>query len=227
MSAPEHSPLRQAFTNKSEAAKRRLVRAACIRSLSRRAAHNVRNLRRTLNYDESFEAYFLERFRHHFNTTIEEAQKHFDDYISVVHVYGSLGGATFDPNAVDAWGRPAPGKSLIKAANGIKILQHGDHTSSEFHRARRCIEQAEFICFLGFGFLEENVMRLQLATMPAKHIFASGLGITHGMRQRLKRQLRIHAIKFGGEWDTCKKFLAETDFLGWASIAGAQASEAM
>jgi len=40
------------------------------------------------------------------------------------------------------------------------IMQEGHETSDEFQRARALLQEAELICFLGFGYLETNLERL-------------------------------------------------------------------
>jgi len=52
------------------------------------------------------------------------------------------------------------------ASSAIKIVHEGTKDDPDFVRARKIIESAELVCFLGFGYLEANIERLQVHQWP-------------------------------------------------------------
>ena len=80
-------------------------------------------------------------------------------------------------------------ETVISAANNIKIIpEKSDKLPKEFQEARKLIENAQALYFLGFGYSKDNMERLGIETlrMPQKKMgTAKGLG--HQEYQEVRR----------------------------------------
>jgi len=118
----------------------------------------------TFNYDRSLEYYFLkvlETRRGSPEKAINEMKS-----LEVVHVHGWLG--ELAPYALD--GRSyspeiEPG-DISKAAENIMVIGEASEETEAFARARELLKAAERIVFLGFGYHEKSVQRLEVFNEP-------------------------------------------------------------
>ena len=153
----------------------------------------------TFNYDRSFEHYLFEALRNSFNLSTTQALEYFDhgipnatvyDHtIPIVHVYGKLGELPYvgSPDktrayqAPDAANLPAVARAV---GDGIKIMHEGGGGDNlALGRAGQLIREADVICFLGFGYLEENLKRLRLdRRKPDALVWGSAYGVGDGER---------------------------------------------
>ncbi|MEZ5513772.1 MAG: SIR2 family protein [Steroidobacteraceae bacterium] len=102
-----------------------------------------------------------------------------DDYrdalggTEIIHLHGQLGFLrtwTDDESKVVGFGAgvvdPANDifdkDKVFAAADAIKIMHESEETSEELERARQRISEADRVVFLGFGYAEQNLKRLQL-----------------------------------------------------------------
>ncbi len=107
----------------------------------------------TFNYDRSFKEYFIGALQNDFELSRDRAVQVLGS-IPIIHPYGTLGDAEFGGSleAVD----------LASCAEAIQVI--GQATEKDaFDQARQLIWDAETICFLGFGYHEENVRRLRIS----------------------------------------------------------------
>lgn len=116
----------------------------------------------TFNYDRSLEFFLLEALQNKYGIGLTQAQQLLDE-IPIVHLHGQLGklAAKVDPQTGT---RPymvnlAPA-SIALAAEGISIVHEDIGSYPQFGRARDLLRTAEQIWILGFGYLRENVERL-------------------------------------------------------------------
>jgi hypothetical protein len=179
----------------------------------------------TFNYDRSLEYFLHTAAMHRFGLSRSDAAAKVTSLVEIVHVYGDFGqlpeycdnddSIEFGCNRHDL---------IISAAKKLRIISRGDPNSDEFTRARAMIAQSDFVCFLGFGFLAENVVRLQLHELPRqKVIFSSGFNIQDGRRQRLSHEYQNHLKVFMGHSGlNGHGFLEHTDLLGWISTINTQ-----
>jgi hypothetical protein len=73
------------------------------------------------------------------------------------------------------------------AASGIRIIHEATDEDAQFSEARTLIEHARRVVFLGFGFGEVNVDRLDLQPLLGQRItFGSAIGMTDRERTRVK-----------------------------------------
>ena len=123
----------------------------------------------TFNYDRSLEWHLSQAMRYAYGCT-PEAIRTYLEHLSFIHVYGALGGRPYlDENYVETHGHQrrqythqtspdevrayAPSISLINRKNPTD-------TTPELTEARRMIEAADRIYFLGFGYDDTNLERL-------------------------------------------------------------------
>ena len=118
----------------------------------------------TFNYDRSLEHYLytvLTTRRRNDAAALEEMSS-----IPIIHVHGSLGGLS----ALTSDGRPySPDldpETVRHSASRIIVVGEASGDTPEFEEARRRLEHAERIVFLGFGFHEASVRRLGVFNKP-------------------------------------------------------------
>jgi len=101
--------------------------------------------------------------------------------IRFVHVYGSLGDACFKEHP---WGRDKPLPDEVqRTANRLRIIHEETTGSEDLAQAVDLIQEADVLCFLGYGFHSLNNHRLTLNQMAADHSerqkwFTSRYGMT-------------------------------------------------
>lgn len=115
----------------------------------------------TYNYDRSLEAYLCNALISRFDMTPEVAFAELQN-IPIIHVHGKLGAfpevpyqSTDDVNTI---------YSVSKSINIIHEIQDtdADFCSAEFEMANAAITKASRVVFLGFGFHQDNVRRLNV-----------------------------------------------------------------
>lgn len=120
----------------------------------------------TFNYDRSFEMFFWDAFRSTFSLTREETGEVFGR-LNIVHVYGDLGGL----GEVD-YGDLG---NAIEAAKRINpIRPEAPATQAEISKR---LNNAENICFIGFGFAPENLTLFKEIDFKKKRVVATSLGL--------------------------------------------------
>jgi len=119
----------------------------------------------TFNYDRSLEMYLYKRLINSYQVFSEEINKVVEEInkIQIIHVHGKLcnlpwqsieKSRTYNKNL------PVTHKDIINSP--IKIIHEELHDNEEFIQAREVLKNAEVICFIGFGYLERNIERLQI-----------------------------------------------------------------
>jgi hypothetical protein len=150
----------------------------------------------TFNYDRSLEFFLLNVIKHTYGKGEVDTLKQLST-LEIVHTYGSLG-PVWDLSAMSttASEKIIPyGQTRLGgiSANNISVIPDERADSSvEFRRARELLLFAKGICFLGFGFDDTNLSRLnskvtciakgknQTVSYPysTRDVFASCLGLT-------------------------------------------------
>ncbi len=117
----------------------------------------------TFNYDRSLEAYLHNALINRFSLTSEQA---LDELIKIpiIHVHGILGEYPLHPYETNY----SPDK-LLEISKSIQIIHEIEDADDEtkfcnkyFQTANSCIDNAEKIYFLGFGFHFDNVRRFKI-----------------------------------------------------------------
>lgn len=88
----------------------------------------------------------------------------YENAVPIVHVYGTLGALPYVGGIKTRPYEPPPADELPGVASAvkdsIKIMHEGGGDNLALGRAAQLVSQADLICFLGFGYLEENLNRL-------------------------------------------------------------------
>ena len=138
----------------------------------------------TFNYDRSLEHFFRTAVRRSYGKSLAEADAVLKK-IPIVHVHGSLG-------ALDSAGRffgPELSTEHVRIAmDGIEIMTYASDSSEKFEEARRLLASAERIFFLGFGYHESNMNRLQVADYQRKIDGGTSLGLGRAERADIQAQ---------------------------------------
>jgi len=142
----------------------------------------------TFNYDRSFEQYLFTVFRNAFDLGTTDAIQLLERSVPVIHVYGKLGEL---PHASGVGGKGVrtyqaldPGSRVgaaLAVRDGIKIMHEGATDNPALDRAQQLIQDADIICFLGFGYLAENLHRLRLELRrDGAQVWGSARGVGGG-----------------------------------------------
>jgi hypothetical protein len=133
----------------------------------------------TFNYDRSFELFFWEAFRSTFSLTSEETSAVFGR-LNIVHVYGHLGGLVeIDYGNLE---------KAVEAAKGIDpVRPEAPPTKAQI--ADR-LNNAENICFVGFGFAPENMALFKGVDFAKKRIIATSLGLSRNTMTAVRKIFR-------------------------------------
>jgi hypothetical protein len=148
----------------------------------------------TLNYDRSLEYFLYQTLQATYAVTAEEASDMVRS-IPIVHVHGQLG----RPHFLFDDGRPYEDhvnkQSLRTCIQDIKIVHEASNDSNEFIMARSILEQAKVICFLGFGYHDTILDRLNLGQdiVYGREFFACMTNLGDARRKRLHRRLGGYA----------------------------------
>ncbi len=171
----------------------------------------------TFNYDRSFEYFFLNAFKNSFGLNDDEAAEMCKE-IEPIHLYGTLGKL----KEIHGSGRQYINKinaSILKvAADSIKIMSQGAY-NEELEKAQKVIGNAKLIMFIGFGYHEENVNRLEIPRpgQSPDHVKVCGTAFKLGRGEMERVRLLIGGNMVLGENDEdALNFLKGSNELSWA-----------
>lgn len=138
----------------------------------------------TFNYDRSLE-YFLYYLLKNRTTDIKKAHEAFKK-MEIVHVYGGFGNFPWEGGGIPYDYNVTP-EILKRFANGIKIMSD-ERETDELKSAKRLVEKADYIYFIGFGYDEDNLKRLTITFKPSiiANVKGTALGLSFSDRIRLK-----------------------------------------
>lgn len=160
----------------------------------------------TFNYDRSLDHFLFLALQNAFNLKPHEAVR-FLKKIPIVHVYGTLGELPHvGRGGTRPYRRSDPARTVtdaLAAKDSIKIVPEGVEGDVDFGRALQILGEAEVVCFLGFGYLRDNVERLGLERRRAgARLWGSAYGVGEGAREPImtlfsgdpnKRPIRLGA----------------------------------
>ncbi len=122
----------------------------------------------TFNYDRSLEHYLYQLISHTYSrASAEEVLKVANDF-KIIHVHGQVGYLTWQTSdgaapkkefkASNSW------EEAVRVSKQVKIISELEPKTSEYLQARKALAQSGRICFLGFGYHNENLRRLRPIT---------------------------------------------------------------
>lgn len=156
----------------------------------------------TFNYDRSLEADLFLRLGHTYQS--RKGNEFFQklNAIRIVHVYGSLGRLTTQPENPK---RPVPEvnyaakldrDNIMLASESIKVMVENDESViGNFNEARKLIEKAQALYFLGFGYDPNNIERLGIEALgkPVK-VMGTSYGLGYARIREVER-LGLRALR--------------------------------
>lgn len=149
----------------------------------------------TFNYDRSLE-YFL------YNALARAFLMDHDGTLAlysrtpIIHLHGSLGAPHFISTEGRTYSTRLDLKSLSIASSGIRIPRAEEIDETPFHLAAEAINEAEVLCFLGFGYLPQNIRRLGIQRAEERSIFGSAFHLPKNDISRAQREIPGH-VAFG------------------------------
>ncbi len=160
----------------------------------------------TFNYDRSLDQFLFLALQNAFNLKAHEAVR-FLKKIPIVHVYGTLGELPHvGGGGTRPYRRSDPARTVtdaLAAKDSIKIVPKGAEGDVDFGRSLQMLGEAEVVCFLGFGYLPDNVERLGLERRTAgTRLWGSAYAVGEGAREPImtlfsgdpnKRPIRLGA----------------------------------
>lgn len=195
----------------------------------------------TFNYDLSLEHYLFTAFVNSFGCTGSQAAELLKP-IQFIHLYGQLfgnplaAGLSYEFQLDEHWQQIRSDAKLIQVIDEEREL-----VSSNFPSAIRAIEWASRICFLGFGFDDTNVARLDLARifadraegriasnleLPFPKVVATSLGMENAewrAKQKLLTQKITQRIISEASWVEYRRVITN----GFENYAGCKSELAL
>jgi hypothetical protein len=118
----------------------------------------------TFNYDRSLEHCLLNSLHYSHNKEFDECAQTLAK-IPIIHVYGQLSTCSYSSYPLQCYNQYRPDRDRlinVGAARGITLLH--EEESGEAEAARKVLEAAKRVCFLGFSYHPLNVARLKIDT---------------------------------------------------------------
>jgi len=146
----------------------------------------------TFNYDRSLEQFLFEALKNQFNKELRQCAEKLQN-IPIIHLYGKLG--LLDWQNREGFLYSYAGDNIcriIKAQKDIRLIteERQIEDSCEFQEAYKLIERSKRIYFLGFGFDETNLGRLNIDLMKNKEITATAFGLDESKQRWIKNYFR-------------------------------------
>jgi hypothetical protein len=143
----------------------------------------------TFNYDRSLEHFLFLSLKHSYGKSDEECAVQLAK-LPIVYLHGRLGPLPWQQQATSrAYDNRLDPTSLRVAVQSIRIVHESDkpeELAKEFITAKGLIEKAEQLYFLGFGYNEINMRRLDLRnTINTTQALGTAKGIAGRERERI------------------------------------------
>ncbi len=157
----------------------------------------------TFNYDRSFEIYLWTAFRETFRLSRDQLGDVWRR-IRITHAYGYLGDLGERDYGTE---KSSSIPSVIEAAKGIELMRIG-HPAEKMSEINQCIEEADTVCFIGFGFAPENIALFDGIKFRNKRLVATSLGLSKNRMAAAKKTFgkAIEFVQGDGQ-----QLLQETD----------------
>lgn len=177
----------------------------------------------TFNYDRSLTEFLSKAIRYTYNLDNESYIATLLNSIKIIHVHGSLGLHPALPRVNNEKIMPYGG--YIDQANGelawdsIKVVHEKSNEGKvAVNTAVELIDRSRRIAYLGFGYLEDNLEKLQYTNQKiwsGKLICGSTYGMREGDMSWLRSKTVQTKIKFKSRTENpkCLEFLRATGFL--------------
>ncbi len=127
----------------------------------------------TFNYDRSFEHYMLNALMNAYGRSFADAYRKLAQ-MKIVHVYGVLGSCNRNDTDYFYYGGGASQRNVSIAASRLKVIPEGRDDDETLTNARLILAKSNNIAFLGFGFDEINLKRLNSIATCNRNIEING-----------------------------------------------------
>lgn len=150
----------------------------------------------TFNYDRSLEFYFFNSLKNSYGLSDDETVTLLQS-IPIIHLHGTLGNLPFITNASSRLYNQVRSIEAIKICSvNIKIIYENEIELERFKFAREHMEDADIVCFLGFGYNPTNLERLGVKeVLRGKAVYGSTYGLTGSEVKRIGKYFN-HQINF-------------------------------
>lgn len=134
----------------------------------------------TFNYDRSLEKFLSQALRSSYGEDQDSVAAQLER-IPIVHVHGSLGSLPWQGGDFIGYNAKADQENVEKAAQNIQLVPETGPDHDRFDRAVQLLKGAERIVFLGFGYHDENLRRLQIDKDATTRKATKVTGSSYGM----------------------------------------------
>ncbi len=148
----------------------------------------------TFNYDRSLEYCLHMHLKNMFSKSDNEVKELINSF-PIIHLYGDIGLLPWQSETGFEYSISNDNlrERLQYAIDNIKILY--EERQEAFSKARDIIVKSDQICFLGFGFLKENLERLDIQIMNDKTVIGSAYGLEISERSAINNYFNSHRVK--------------------------------
>ena len=145
----------------------------------------------TFNYDRSLEQYLGVALRDTY-TLDDSAIRTQLATLGFIHVYGTIGGRSFLDEEARPYGPEADRERIVQSADSINIVDREEDVTKNaaLAEAVSALAVAELVYFLGFGYEEVNVGRLQLPVV-AQNRTGTLRGFTFKEAQDIRQRINL------------------------------------
>ncbi len=146
----------------------------------------------TFNYDLSLEYFLLSSIRYSYigYYASQEDIKNLINFIKkihIIHIYGKLGPLPWEGDRREYGNYES--RDILEYSKGIKIIQRDAETTEELKTAHEYLKQADFVCFLGFGYNFDNLERLNLLNATGNYDIKKIYGTAKGLKKAQKENI--------------------------------------
>lgn len=178
----------------------------------------------TFNYDRSLEHFLYTALCNAYPRPSSEVCESLSK-IPIIHVHGRLDPLPHEATDGRRYSCDLPqnyAATIKRAAAGIKIIHEIKDADNDpnFTKAHQLVAQAEYICFLGFGYNPSNIERLRLPKEKNIRIIGTGFGLGEGHRLQAAHAISANHIQntyapqvIGDPKMDCLAFLQHTGLL--------------
>jgi hypothetical protein len=146
----------------------------------------------TFNYDRSLEHFLCTTLSHSFGKTEEECGAIIVDRIPIVHLHGQLGFLPWQKSKTSRpYGDAIDSRVLDMCVREVKIVHEGiENRKAQFDQAKNFLHKADRIYFLGVGFNNVNLDRLNVMGLQENKAWSTAFGLTD-------QEYRVASQKYG------------------------------
>lgn len=154
----------------------------------------------TFNYDRSLEQFLIDAMSNSFGISEAESAVRLRNTVRIVHLHGSLGPLQSQSENGLCYGfktdKPIPRRhAVVACSQNLKVIHEIEDSDDTFEVARKILEQSDCVCFLGFGYHQDNLKRLGYPRRTyGQRVFGTAYGLTTLERQTVGGRLSNDVI---------------------------------